>query len=100
MNHLKSKLIYVGVDYHSGKCREIIAQHEISHNNEKTTLEQKLQLKFDGKNWSAHMEFDGMPECKSPTDAAWKLAEWMERMAETIKESTYADFNLMDVAGD
>lgn len=66
----------------------------IGHNNGTTTVEQELLLINDGSGWMAQMIMDDFPRQKTITAAAWKLADWMERLAIAIKDNTFDQINL------
>lgn len=40
------------------------------------------------------MPMDDFPAQTTVTAAAWKLADWMERMAAAIREATFDEINL------
>ena len=66
--------------------REIDMVYDVTHNTGRMSLEQELLLTRDIEGWKADMLFDGMPSADNPTDAVEKLADWLERMAESLRK--------------
>lgn len=66
----------------------------VGSNNGKSTLTQPLTLHWDNNGWTASMPMHDFPPQKTVTAAAWKLADWMERMAKAIKSRELDQINL------
>lgn len=65
--------------------------YNVTYSTTTTTLEQFLTIKkgvFD-ENWCATITLDDFPYQKSPQEAAYKLAEWLEQLAKAIKSGSY-----------
>lgn len=73
---------------------KIEARFIIGHCNGATTVEQELVLESGGFGWLAQMSMNDFPRQKSVTAAAWKLADWMERMAAAIREHEFDQINI------
>lgn len=71
--------------------------YNVSHNDLKVTVEQDLILRRDPEGWAAEMPMDGFPKQVSAKDAALKLAEWMEKMAEAIRSGEYENIDLRNL---
>jgi len=68
-----------------------VATYEIAHNNDTTTVRQDLLLTKFGDTWKANMLFDDIDSCDTATEAAHKLADWMERLALALREGNNFD---------
>ena len=77
---------------------EIKAIFLIAHDDGTVTLDQDLILTKTPKGWTAEMLMENFPPQKTVTASAWKLAEWMEKMAVAIKASEYDSINLNGLA--
>jgi hypothetical protein len=88
---IKSLVSEKGLYFESGKVE---VRFVIGHDNGRTTLEQELILTNDGSGWMAQMVMNDFPREKTITASAWKLADWMERMAIAIKDNTFDQINL------
>lgn len=82
------------LDQFMSRRGDVKAAFIVQHNNGKTTLEQDLHLSRTYHGWKAEIKMDGMPHSKTCTAAAWKTAEWLERLAKAIKSSAYDQINL------
>ena len=72
----------------------VVAVFTVGSDNQKSTLDQDLTLTQTEKGWTAEMPMLDFPPQKTSTAAAWKLAEWMERMAQAIKDREFDQINL------
>lgn len=77
-----------------GKVTEIKATFLIVHDDANRTIDHDLILTKTSKGWIAEMQMTDFPAQETITESAWKLAEWMEKMAIAIKSSTYDSVNL------
>lgn len=76
-----------------GKAQVIYA---IGHNNGTSTLDCALILnRHENGQWTAKIDFGEFPEFETPNGAAGKLADWMKRAAESIKN--HDDFSLVNL---
>lgn len=82
------------LDQFMGKNGDVSAVYMVQHNNGETTLEQELHLSRTYHGWIAEIKMDDMPHQETVTAAAWKTAEWLERLAKAIKSGTYDQINL------
>ena len=78
---------------------KVEARYAVVFDNSETTLEQELVLTHDGDGWVASMNMDDFPAQRTVTASAWKLAEWMEKMAKAIKDNTFDGINLNSFSG-
>jgi len=70
-------------------------EYMVEQNNGKTSVEQKMTIYsvdglFDPK-WVASIELDEFPAQETTTNAANKLADWLERLASAIRTGDYLD---------
>jgi len=82
------------LDRFMGKPADVKAVFVVMHDNATTTLDQELHLTRTYEGWKAEIKMDDMPHSKTVTAAAWKTAEWLERLAKAIKSGTYDQINL------
>lgn len=69
--------------------------YSIEQNNGKTSVEQKLTISsvnglFKPK-WTAHLELKDFPPQDTPESASLKMADWLERLAATMRKGSYLD---------
>jgi hypothetical protein len=68
----------------------------VSSSNGHTTVDQDINIKLNYNDWVADMCFKNFPpDCKTPTEAAYKLADWMIRLGNAIKE--HDDFENINI---
>ena len=70
----------------SGK---VTARFRIYHDNDSTVVEQDLVLTGHPEGWGAEMRMDDFPLQKTAGDAVLKLADWMERLAVTLRAGQF-----------
>ena len=75
----------------------ISAKFHIRHEGEVLVVEQTLTLKRTHNEWIAEMPMDDFPPQKTATEAAIKLADWMEKMAVAIRGATFDTINLNEL---
>jgi hypothetical protein len=75
----------------------LMVKFNIAHNNGETTVDQDLILRKTGYGWTADMKMEEFPELKTITAAAWKLAEWLERLGAEIKRHEFDVINLNSI---
>jgi hypothetical protein len=66
----------------------------VGHDNSTHTVTQDIVLTLSDSGWSAEMPMLDFPKQKTITAAAWKLADWMEKMAIAIKANEFDSINL------
>ena len=70
-------------------------EYMVEQNNGKTSVEQRMTIfSVDGlfdPRWCAQIETDDFPAQETPTNAANKLADWLERLASAIRAGDYID---------
>lgn len=76
----------------------IEATYLVCSDNGSTTLSQPLTLRWDREGWVATMPMNDLPPQMTSTSAAWKLADWMERMAQAIKGREFDQINLNNLS--
>jgi hypothetical protein len=91
---LKSLISDRGLYDSTGKVEAVFT---VGHDNSTRTVTQDLILTNSDSGWSAQMPMQDFPKQKTTTAAAWKLAEWMEKMALAIKDNTFDSINLNDL---
>ncbi len=68
-------------------------EYSVEQNNGKTSVEQTLTIRSsDGlfePQWIAEITLNDFPPQQTPSDAADKLADWMERLAAAIRSGEY-----------
>lgn len=72
----------------------ILVEYSVEHNNGSTSVEQKMMLEsfnsYGSKpQWKARIAFDSFPIQDTAYDAAHKLADWMDRLADAIRCGNY-----------
>ncbi|MFZ2452624.1 MAG: hypothetical protein WAW36_19115 [Methylovulum miyakonense] len=93
----KTKIILKSINSEKGFYNSngnVVAIFSAAHSDGVITVEQDLVLKQIDSKWIAEMPMLDFPPQKTITDAAWKLADWMEKMAAAIKASTFDEINL------
>lgn len=98
----RSRVLFKSLDVNRGneldqlmkKRGDVKAVYIIKHDNGTTTLEQELHLHRSYHGWKAEIKMDDMTHSKTVTAAAWKTADWLERLAKAIKSGTYDQINL------
>lgn len=88
---LKSLTSDRGLYDSTGKVEAVFT---VGHDNSTHTVTQDLILTNSGSGWSAQMPMLDFREQKTITAAAYKLADWMEKMAVAIRENTFDSINL------
>lgn len=88
---LKSLTSDKGLRDSTGKVEAIFT---VGHDNSKATVDQDLILTNSGAGWTAQMPILDFPEQKTATEAAHKLAEWMEKLAAAIRAGNFNEINL------
>ena len=68
-------------------------EYLVEQNNGKTSVEQKMKISsidglFDPR-WVASIELEDFPAQETTTNAANKLADWLERLAGAIRTGDY-----------
>ena len=73
-----------------------ILQYVVEHNNGSTSLEQKMHIEGVGcpipvgARYTARIDLSDFPPQDTPEAAAYKMAEWLERLASAIRIGDYA----------
>ena len=86
------KLTQIGVYEDSISC-----EYDISHQNNETTLTERLILEKTVSGWLAQLDFSDIPRTETATEAVLKLSEWFERMAVELKKHEYDTFDINTV---
>jgi hypothetical protein len=86
----------VELNHYSKDKTSQIFQYSVENNNGKTTIDQHMCILstaglFDPK-WIAQINLDDFPPQETPEAAAHKLADWLERLAASIRIGVYPDF--------
>lgn len=78
---------------------EVSVVYKLSHNDvdSQTTLELNLDLRKNAEGWKASIDFDQILPRQNPTDSAFALANWLERMAEELKKHNYDEIDLKNL---
>lgn len=70
-------------------------EYLIAHDNGSTTLELELviqrQKNTGSPNWKSKINLSDIPAQETQRESAIKLAEWLERMAKTIRSGNYIE---------
>ena len=71
-------------------------EYSVEQNNGSTSVEQSLIISsVEGlldPNWIAEIKLDEFPPQNTPEAAAHKLADWLERLSDTIRSGEYQSF--------
>jgi len=67
--------------------------YELSHNDMKVIMDQGLKLERTNGQWTAEPIITDFPNMPTSHDAAQKLADWMEKMAVTIRAHDFSKIN-------
>lgn len=73
---------------------EIEMIFDVAHNNGTTTVSELLTITGHKDKWVASIDIGGTSEQSTPEDAALKIAEWMDRLAKSIR---YGEFNKIHI---
>ena len=88
MNQGKVELI----KYTNDKDAKVF-EYSVVHHNGSTYVEQLLTIRGPGGQahpaWVAELALDDFPEQATPEDAALKMADWLERLAASIRKGEY-----------
>lgn len=68
--------------------------YDLIHSNITTSLQQSLKIEqvIGSDQWRANITLTDFPEQPSQSEAALKMADWLERLAKTIKAGVFTDF--------
>jgi len=86
--HSKCKLIKYECDQNGARY-----EYQLTHDNAQTTLEQKMIISGKNGDWAAEVELKEFPAQTNPVQAGEKLAEWLERLAKTIRSGAIVDLD-------
>ncbi|WP_020408910.1 hypothetical protein [Hahella ganghwensis] len=92
----KGKVELIKYEQSSEPLNETTFVYLVEHNNGDTMLQQKLTIYGNPRTvpttWTAEIAMDDFPPQESPGDAANKLADWLERIAASIRSGEFHSF--------